>query len=220
MGHKQHQEIQHQENTYHDGNIVIGQDAQRKADAVQPVFPFSHQLFKPQGYQGEQENTIQPHHVPVIGRQIAGHGIKNGKGNHGRASGFKMPGKIPGKGKTAEADFQDDQIGHELDQVFIREKGHKPVEGTCHIIGVKRKKIRAHAHIPGIGKAVPASDFAEHFRKKGDVLVVHVRVHEAFIAKRENAVDNENRQHDQKRNGKGKQAGPVASYPSARGRRF
>lgn len=89
VGHQQHQEIQHQENTYHDGNIVIGQDAQRKADAVQPVFPFSHQLFKPQGYQGEQENTIQPHHVPVIGRQIAGHGIKNGKGNHGRASGFK-----------------------------------------------------------------------------------------------------------------------------------
>ena len=203
------QEIQHQENADHDGNIVVGENAQRQADAVELIFSLLYQSLQAHRDQRKQDDAVQPHHIPVVGRQEAGKCIKNGEGNQHEALRFKMAGQIKAEGKAAQTDFQSHQPGHEFDQVLIGHQNHQPVDGARHIITVQREKIGAYPHIPGIEKAVPAFQLALHFGEKGDILVIHVGMHEALIPERIYAVDDENAAHDGEGDKKGKQAGRV-----------
>ena len=140
----------------HDGNIVVGENAQRQADAVELIFSLLYQSLQAHRDQRKQDDAVQPHHIPVVGRQEAGKGIKNGEGNQHEALRFKMAGQIKAEGKAAQTDFQSHQPGHEFDQVLIGHQNHQPVDGARHIITVQREKIGAYPHIPGIEKAVPA----------------------------------------------------------------
>ena len=157
------QEIQHQEDAHHDGNIIVGENAQRQADAVELIFSFIYQSLQAHRDQRKQNNTVQPHHVPVVGRQKAGKGIKNGEGNQHEALRLEMAGQIKAEGEAAQTDFQGHQPGHELDQQRIGNQNNQPVEGARHIIAVQREKVGAYPHIPGIKETVPAFQLALHF---------------------------------------------------------
>ena len=122
-----------------------------------------------------------------------------------------MPCEIPGEGKAAEAYFQDHQIRHKFDQILGWEEYDEPVKRAGHIIGIQGQKIGANAHIPGIGHTVPAVQLAQHFRKKRNILMIHIGMHKAFVTERENTVNDENGEHDQERYGEGKQAYPIAA---------
>ena len=203
------QEKQDQKNADHDGNIIIGQDAQSQTDAVKLIFPLFYQSLQPQSDQREEENAVQPHHVPVIGCKIAGKGIENREGHQKEALRAKMPGQIKTEGKAAQTDFQGDQPGHEFDQISVRDQNDQPVEGACHIVAVQREKIGTDPHIPGIEKTFPIFQPVLHFRKEGNVLMIHVGVHEAFVSEGINPVDDENAAHDGEGNEKGEQAGHI-----------
>ena len=203
------QEIQHKEDAHHDGNIIVGENAQRQADAVELIFSLIYQGLQPHRDQRKQDDAVQPHHVPVVGRQKAGKSIKNGEGNQCEALRLKMAGQIKTEGEAAQTDFQGDQPGHEFDQILIGHQNHQPVDGARHIITVQCEKIGAYPHIPGIEKAVPAFQLALHFGEKGDILVIHIGMHEALIPERIYAVDDENAAHDGEGDKKGKQAGRV-----------
>ena len=111
----------------------------------------------------------------------------------------------PGKGEAAQTDFENDHVAHKFDQIFFGQKEHQPVKRACAVVAVKRQVIGAHTDAPGVVERLAVAHFPDKFFQKGDVLMVHVGVHEALISEGINAVADKNRHHGKKRQQEGKE---------------
>ena len=63
--------IQDHEHADHDGYIIIGQDRKPQHDTVKISFFLMNQPLQAQHDEREQENAVQPHDIPAIGRHVA-----------------------------------------------------------------------------------------------------------------------------------------------------
>ena len=70
-------EIKHQKQAGHDGNIVVGQNGKPKGHAVEHSLLFPHKTLQSVNDQREEENAVQPHDIPAVRRHISGQRIKN-----------------------------------------------------------------------------------------------------------------------------------------------
>ncbi len=73
---KEHYEIEHHENTYHDGDIVIGKDGRSQCHRIEEPALFIDQLFKSQTYKREEHDAVKPHDIPGICCHITRKGIE------------------------------------------------------------------------------------------------------------------------------------------------
>ena len=74
---KKRDEIKHQKQAGHDGNIVVGQNGKPKGHAVEHSLLFPHKTLQSVNDQREEENAVQPHDIPAVRRHISGQRIKN-----------------------------------------------------------------------------------------------------------------------------------------------
>ena len=70
-------EIKHQKQAGHDGNIVVGQKWRPKGSRNEHSLLFPHKTLQSVNDQREEENAVQPHDIPAVRRHISGQRIEN-----------------------------------------------------------------------------------------------------------------------------------------------
>ena len=80
--HQQGNEIQHHKYAGHDGDIIIGKNGQPQCQAVEHSFSISDQPLQAQNNERKQDDAVQPHDIPAVGRHISGQCVEDTeKGN-------------------------------------------------------------------------------------------------------------------------------------------
>ena len=203
----QGQEIDHQEQAGHNGDIVVGQDAESQGPGIKSPPLLLHQKLQSPYDQGEQNDAVQPHEVPVIGCHIAGKGIEDAEEGGAEVPGPEPVPQVPGHGKARKAQLSHHHHRHELDDIGLGTEDHKPVQGTCQIVGIEGRKVDSQSHVPAVKEGASGAELLLKLRKEGRILVIHIRPEEALFPEGEDAVTDQYRHKDQHQSEKGRPIG-------------
>ena len=175
LQHQLAEEPEHQEEADHDGNVVVGQDAEPQTEHVHHRALSPYEALQSQHHQREQEDAVQPHQVPGIGGHVAAHGIEHTEDGTADIQLTVMSSEIHGTGEAGETDLQNNHIGHELDDQCLRQQHHQEIQRTGQVVGIEGGEIDAQTHVPGIEKRSPVLQLVLKLRKEGGILMVHIR---------------------------------------------
>ena len=107
--------VQEHKDAQHDGDIVVGKNRQSQRDAVQERAVLFHQALQSEENQRCQPQAVQPHDIPAVGGHVSAQRIADAEESNPYVICVIAFSEIPCHGESAQADLQNNQICHELD---------------------------------------------------------------------------------------------------------
>ena len=203
-------EIKDQKDEDHDGYVIVAKYGSAEGNDIETAVSVINQTLRPHHDQREEENTVQPHMAPHIGRRKAAQCVKLGE-KHGRDRPFPAPVfEIISHGKAGQGYFENDQDLKHFQHHAGRKQENDQIDRGGQIVSHHRPEIKAQAAMPGIEKTFPAADLVVQLGNKRHILVIRIDDRRRMVAKRPHAHGRIGRDHNQ--NGQYKSCGRIEIF--------
>ena len=197
--------IKNQEEADHNGYIVVREYTEAETDNILQRTLAAHQFFRTEQNQREEDDAVKPHDIPGIGCHVGGEGIEYAEYRRKEPVSLAVPQQVVGHRDRGECRLYDDQQCHILDHEALREEQDKPVQGTCEIVGVNRRKVDAESYVPAVEQTAAVLKLVLKLREERRVLVVEVGAKKTLLPEGINAPLQKQEQHGKHRHKKGKE---------------
>ena len=169
-----------------DGQIKVDDHGEGEADIVEN-FPLpGKQPLKPQNNEGEEDDRIQPHDIPVKAGHIGRKTVQKSEEQDARIVLSEMLLKIIRERGGAETDLDHDEDGDRLRQSFCREPEVEQIQGRGRVVGCLCQKIFPKSAFPAVEEALAVRDPAPHFLEIRGVLVEEIDAQDRSVSERKN----------------------------------
>ena len=169
-----------------DGQIKVDDHGEGEADIVEH-FPLpGKQPLKPQNNEGEEDDRIQPHDIPVKAGHIGRKTVQKSEEQYTRIVLSEMLLKIIRERGGAETDLDHDEDGDRLRESCGREPEVEQIQRRGRVVGCLGQKIFPQSAFPAVEEALAVRDPAPHFLEIRGVLVEEIDAQDRTVSERKN----------------------------------